>query len=71
MILIGDDGQEFRIAVNAERQYSIRSLGRVNAPGRSDEGTHGTRDECLTHVQRVWTDMCPLGARDDRGEPAS
>ncbi|MFJ2875767.1 MbtH family protein [Streptomyces sp. NPDC087298] len=71
MILIGDDGQGFKIVVNVERQYSIWPLDRVNAPGWSDEGTHGTRDEYLTHVQRVWTDMRPLSARDDRREPAS
>ncbi|MFJ9607935.1 MbtH family protein [Kitasatospora sp. NPDC101176] len=55
--------QHYRVVVNDEEQYSIWPADREDAPGWHDAGYRGTRADCLEHVERVWTDMRPLGAR--------
>lgn len=32
--------------------------------GWRDEGTTGSGEECLAHVEKVWTDMRPKSIRD-------
>ncbi|MFJ8854741.1 MbtH family protein [Streptomyces sp. NPDC102437] len=53
-------GADYRVVVNHEQQYSIWPVDRELAPGWSDEGTHGTKDECLAHIGEIWTDLRPL-----------
>jgi MbtH protein len=57
-----DDGA-FKVVVNEEEQYSIWPDGKANALGWRDEGKTGTRSECLSHIERIWTDMRPLSLR--------
>ncbi len=57
------DDVEYKVVVNDEEQYSIWPAERENAPGWKDEGKRGTREECLEHIGRVWTDMRPLSLR--------
>jgi MbtH protein len=54
--------------VNHEEQYSIWPADRENAPGWRDEGKTGTKEECLAHVDEVWTDMRPLSLRVEMAE---
>ncbi|MFF4119301.1 MbtH family protein [Streptomyces sp. NPDC001714] len=58
--------QTYRVVVNGEEQYSIWPEGRDLPDGWFDEGTSGTKEECLDHVERVWTDMRPLSLRRAR-----
>ncbi|MEV5954559.1 MbtH family NRPS accessory protein [Streptomyces sp. NPDC051987] len=58
--------QTYRVVVNGEEQYSIWPEGRDLPDGWFDEGTSGTKEECLDHVERVWTDMRPLSLRQAR-----
>lgn len=58
-----DDDATYRVVVNDEEQYSIWPDGREDPPGWHGVGVAGTRDECLAHVERVWTDMRPLSLR--------
>lgn len=53
----------YRVVINSELQYSIWPDYKENAPGWSDEGTKGTKQECLDHIDKVWTDMRPLSLR--------
>lgn len=53
----------FKVVLNDEEQYSIWPADRENAPGWRDEGTRGTREACLDHIEKVWTDMRPLSLR--------
>ena len=53
-----------KVVVNHEGQHSIWPADRENAPGWWDEGTVGTKAECLAHVGRVWTDLRPLSLRE-------
>ena len=54
---------EHRVVVNDEEQLSILPVGRDLPPGWRDEGTRGTRQECLDHVAATWTDMRPASLR--------
>jgi MbtH protein len=54
----------FKVVVNHEEQYSIWPADRANPLGWRDEGKSGSREECLAHIERVWTDMRPLSVRN-------
>jgi MbtH protein len=63
-----DDSRTYRVVVNHEAQYSIWFADRDLPQGWREEGTAGTRDQCLSHIERVWTDMRPLSLRRDMGD---
>lgn len=61
-----DDSEDttiYKVVLNHEEQYSIWPADRENALGWKDEGTVGTKAECLTRIKEVWTDMRPLSLR--------
>ena len=62
-----DDGPEYLVVRNDEEQYSIWPAERELPAGWHPEGTRGTRDACLDHIERVWTDMRPKSVRDALG----
>jgi MbtH protein len=64
-----DAGLRYRVVVNDEEQYSIWPEERPSPPGWSDEGMRGSKDECLDHIETVWTDMRPLSVRRRMSEP--
>ena len=55
---------EYKVVVNDEEQYSIWPAGRENAPGWHDAGFTGGKEECLAHIQEVWTDLRPRSVRE-------
>jgi MbtH protein len=63
-----DDNRVYRVVRNDEEQYSIWAADRELPPGWYAEGTEGTRQECLDHIGRVWTDMRPLSLRKRMAE---
>ncbi|MFI6004229.1 MbtH family protein [Streptomyces sp. NPDC051366] len=60
-----ENSGELRYVVvhNDEEQYSIWLEGRELPAGWYAEGKSGSREECLAHVETVWTDMRPLSLR--------
>ena len=58
--------QTFCVVVNGEEQYSVWPVGREVPEGWFDEGTAGSKEECLAHIEQVWTDMRPLSLRQAR-----
>jgi MbtH protein len=60
---MNEDVVLYKVVLNHEEQYSIWPLDRENAPGWVDEGTSGSKDECLAHIGEIWTDMRPLSLR--------
>jgi MbtH protein len=62
--------QQFLVVLNDEEQYSIWWADRTLPPGWHAEGTKGTREECLQHIDEVWTDMRPLSLRRRMAEAA-
>lgn len=53
----------YSVVLNDEEQYSIWPAERENPAGWRPAGVVGTRQECLDHIARVWTDMRPLSLR--------
>lgn len=60
----------YKVVVNQEGQYSLWFVDRENPVGWTDAGMVGTRDECLAHVEQVWTDMTPVSLRRKAGDGA-
>jgi MbtH protein len=53
----------YRVVINHEEQYSIWPEDRDLPAGWRAEGTIGTEQECLDHIDTVWTDLRPRSAR--------
>ncbi|ALC26039.1 MULTISPECIES: MbtH family protein [Streptomyces] len=53
----------YRVVLNDEEQYSIWQAERELPAGWRAEGTQGSKEECLDHIGRVWTDMRPASLR--------
>ncbi|BCY09666.1 MbtH family protein [Actinoplanes sp. L3-i22] len=62
-----DATRRYRVVINQEEQYSVWPADRDLPPGWTGEGREGTRQECLDHIGRVWTDMRPLSLRRRMG----
>ncbi len=58
-----DDTRVYAVVVNDEEQYSIWPADRDLPAGWRAEGVSGTKQECLAHIDEVWTDMRPLSLR--------
>ncbi|MDH2427991.1 MbtH family NRPS accessory protein [Sphaerisporangium sp. TRM90804] len=52
------------VVVNDEEQYSIWPAARELPAGWRREGTQGTEEQCLAHIDAVWTDMRPRSVRE-------
>jgi MbtH protein len=53
----------YKVVLNHEEQYSIWPADRDNALGWVDAGKKGSKAECLSYIEQVWTDMRPLSLR--------
>lgn len=58
-----EDTTIYKVVVNHEEQYSIWPFDRDNPLGWFDVGKSGTKQECLSYIKEVWTDMRPLSLR--------
>ncbi len=54
---------QYDVVVNGEGQYSLWPSHRPMPVGWWAAGFRGPREECLTHIRLVWTDMRPLSLR--------
>lgn len=53
----------YEVVVNDEEQYSIWPAEKPPPAGWHRQGVTGTKDECLDHIETVWTDMRPRSLR--------
>ena len=59
------DTGRYIVVINHEEQYSIwPDDGRDIPHGWSAVGKRGTRQQCLDHIEEVWTDMRPKSVRE-------
>lgn len=58
-----EDTRIYKVVLNDEEQYSIWLADRENPLGWRDEGFVGQKDDCLAHIDKVWTDMRPMSLR--------
>jgi MbtH protein len=58
-----EDTTIYKVVLNHEEQYSIWPADRENPAGWRDAGKVGSKQECLSYIGEVWTDMRPLSLR--------
>lgn len=58
-----DENVLYRVVVNFEEQYSIWPDYKQIPDGWREAGKTGKKDECLSYINEVWTDMRPLSLR--------
>lgn len=66
-----DDDRRYTVVINHEEQYSIWPEDREIPLGWKSVGKSGTKQECLDHIEEVWTDMRPLSLRKKMEEAAA
>jgi MbtH protein len=54
----------FNVVINHEEQYSIWPDYRKIPEGWRATDRQGTKEECLSYIESVWTDMRPLSLRE-------
>jgi MbtH protein len=59
-----DDGTRWWVVVNDEEQYSIWAAERDVPSGWRTVGPQRSKEECLAHIEEVWTDMRPNSLRE-------
>lgn len=57
-------GSTHLVVVNDEEQHSVWEADRELPAGWHTEGFHGSLEECLAHIDTVWTDITPKSVRD-------
>ncbi|MET9343278.1 MULTISPECIES: MbtH family protein [unclassified Nonomuraea] len=57
------DGQ-YKVVVNDEEQYSLWFADRPLPDGWQEAGFAGDKQQCLDHIEQVWTDMRPRSLRE-------
>jgi MbtH protein len=55
---------EYTVVINDEEQYSIWPTFKAVPGGWREVGTHGTKQQCLDHIESVWHDITPKSVRD-------
>jgi len=58
-----EDTTIYTVVMNHEEQYSIWPEGREIPLGWKAVGVTGPKEECLSYIGEVWTDMRPLSLR--------
>jgi MbtH protein len=59
----------FTVVINHEEQYSLWPTARPLPLGWSAVGFEGDREQCLTYIGKVWTDMRPASVRRLMDDP--
>lgn len=60
---MSDPAETYLVVVNDEEQHSIWAEEMPLPAGWSAGGFSGTKQECLAHIEQVWTDMRPASLR--------
>lgn len=63
-----EPGQKFLVVMNGEGQYSIWPDFKDIPEGWERSGFIGNKEDCLHHIDQVWTDMRPRSLRLAMGE---
>ena len=59
----GRHDELYLVVTNAEQQYSIWPKWKPLPRGWTAVGVEGTEEQCLDHIEKVWTDLRPLSLR--------
>ncbi|ATE55001.1 MbtH family protein [Actinosynnema pretiosum] len=61
---IDDADTTFQVVVNDQDQHSIWFVERELPSGWTATGFTGSKQDCLKHIETVWTDMRPRSVRE-------
>ncbi|QNE17019.1 MbtH family protein [Kribbella qitaiheensis] len=64
-----DEDTRYQVLVNDEEQYSLWPVTLDVPPGWRPVGKEGDRQECMSYVDEVWTDMRPRSLREQMDAP--
>jgi MbtH protein len=53
----------YHVVANDEEQYSIWPQGHQMPAGWHAAGFEGSEQDCLVHIDEIWTDMRPASLR--------
>jgi len=56
-------GIQYKVVVNHEGQHSIWLAHQQLPKGWTEAGKEGTKEECLSFIEEVWTDIRPFSLR--------
>ena len=65
-----DDTTTYQVLRNDEDQYSLWPVMLDVPDGWTSVGKQGTRTECMSYVDEVWTDMRPRSLREQMAADA-
>ncbi|MGZ0146892.1 MbtH family protein [Kribbella sp. WER1] len=60
----------FIVVRNHRNQYSTWFDSRPMPDGWESAGFKGSKEECLQHIEKVWTDLTPRTASDQKRDQA-
>ena len=66
-----DDRYEYTVLINDEEQYSLWPTFKPVPKGWRQVGPVGKKADCLAYVEANWTDMRPLGVRQQLEKAAA
>ncbi|MEU9011662.1 MbtH family NRPS accessory protein [Streptomyces sp. NPDC048479] len=58
-----ETASSYAVVLNEEEQYSIWDVSLPMADGWHEEGFSGSKEDCLAHIEDVWTDLRPRSVR--------
>jgi MbtH protein len=67
---MSDENTTYQVLRNDEEQYSLWPLSLDIPAGWQAVGKQGTKDECMSYVDEVWTDMRPRSLREQMSADA-
>ena len=65
-----DDTTTYQVLRNDEEQYSLWPQSLEIPSGWTAVGKQGTKAECMSYVDEVWTDMRPRSLREQMAADA-
>ena len=58
-----EDARIYTVVVNEEEQYSVWPADRDLPAGWREAGKTGSKQDCLSYINEVWSDMRPASLR--------
>lgn len=62
------DNTQYRVVINHEEQYSIWPADKTPPTGWKGLNKVGSKGECFSYIEEVWTDMRPLSLHKEMAE---
>ncbi len=65
-----EDNTTYQVLRNEEEQYSLWPLALAVPDGWNAVGKQGSKADCMSYVDEVWTDMRPRSLREQMADDA-